>query len=112
MVTEFCYCLFVYLFNQFIFLLKQGDTQIRYFEVTDAKPFVFFLSMFQSTAPQRGCGLLPKRHNEVSKCEVMRFFKLYNNKGLAEPITFAVPRKVRKWGVLPNPTKTFSCTIM
>lgn len=76
-----------------VYLVGKGDTQIRYFEVTDAAPYVFFLSMFQSTIPQRGCGLLPKRHNDVSKCEVMRFFKLYNNKGLVEPICFAVPRK-------------------
>ena len=72
---------------------------IKYFEVTEAKdgkpPSVFFLSMFQSTVPQRGCGLLPKRYNDVSKCEVMRFYKLYNNKGLVEPICMAVPRKVR-----------------
>ena len=40
-------------------------------------------------------GLLPKRYNDVSKCEMMRFFKLYNNKGCVEPLSMAVPRKVR-----------------
>ena len=72
---------------------SQGDSTIRYFEVTDAPPYVFFLSMYQSKDPQRGMGYMPKRELEYMKCEVMRFYKL-QTKGLVEPVSMTVPRKV------------------
>jgi hypothetical protein len=37
---------------------------------------------------------MPKRHMDYMKCEVMRFFKLQHTKGLVEPISMTVPRKV------------------
>ena len=72
----------------------QGDTQIRFFEVTDDSPYVFFLSMYQSTIPGRSVCSLAKRHMDYMKCEVMRFFKLQHTKGLVEPLSMTVPRKV------------------
>ncbi len=77
----------------FALVLIQGDTQIRYFEITAEKPYCFFLNMYQSTAPQRGMGCMPKRHMDYMHCEVMRFFKL-QIKGMIEPISMTVPRKV------------------
>ena len=71
----------------------QGDTQIRYFEITDKSPYCFYLSMHQSNQPQRGLGSMPKRELDYMNCEVMRFYKL-NTKGIVEPISMTVPRKV------------------
>lgn len=79
-----------------VYLVKcvfvQGDTQIRYFEVTTDS--VFFLNMYQSTVPGRSVCAMPKKEMEYMKCEVMRFFKLQHTKSLVEPIAMTVPRKV------------------
>ena len=72
----------------------QGDTQIRFFEVTEESPYVHFLNMYQSTVPGRSVCAMPKRHMDYMKCEVMRFFKLQHTKQLVEPISMTVPRKV------------------
>lgn len=63
--------------------------------MTDAPPYVFFLSMYQSKDPQRGMGYMPKRELEYMKCEVMRYYKL-QTKGLVEPVSMTVPRKVAR----------------
>ena len=49
--------------------------------------------MHQSNQPQRGLGSMPKRELDYMNCEVMRFYKL-NTKGMVEPISMTVPRKV------------------
>ena len=56
-------------------------------------PHVHFLSMYMSKDAQRGLGCMPKRHIDYMKCEVMRFYKLLN-KGMIEPTSMTVPRKV------------------
>ena len=73
-------------------LCVQGDTYIKMFEVTDAPPYVFFLTMYQSTTSGRAMCSMPKKEMDYMKCEVMRFFKVQNN--LVEPISMTVPRKV------------------
>lgn len=50
----------------------QGDSSIRYFEVTDEAPFVHYLSMYTSKESQKGMGYMPKRGLEVNKCEIAR----------------------------------------
>lgn len=50
----------------------QGDSSIRYFEITDEPPFVHYLNTFGSKEPQRGMGFMPKRGLDVSKCEIAR----------------------------------------
>ena len=72
----------------------QGDTNVRLFEVTDESPYVFFLNLYQSNVPARSMCSMPKRHVDFMKCEVMRFFKVQHTKGLVEPISMTVPRKV------------------
>lgn len=74
-----------------LFLAGKGDSIIRYYEVVDEKPFVYFISTHQSTTPQRGMAMVPKRAMNVGACEVVRLLKLENTK--VEPISFAVPRK-------------------
>ncbi|KAG8520113.1 Coronin-6 [Galemys pyrenaicus] len=72
-------------------LVLQGDSSIRYFEITDEPPFVHYLNTFSSKEPQRGMGFMPKRGLDVSKCEIARFYKLHERK--CEPIIMTVPRK-------------------
>lgn len=55
---------------------------------------MFFLTMYQSTVPQRGAACMPKRVLDHMQCEVMRFFKVVPSKQIVEPIVFTVPRKV------------------
>lgn len=50
----------------------QGDSSIRYFEITEEPPFVHYLNTFSSKEPQRGMGFMPKRGLDVSKCEIAR----------------------------------------
>nr|XP_029501003.1 coronin-6-like [Oncorhynchus nerka] len=50
----------------------QGDSSIRYFEITEEPPYVHYLSTFSSKEPQRGMGFMPKRGVDVSKCEIAR----------------------------------------
>uniref|UniRef100_A0A1I8F808 WD_REPEATS_REGION domain-containing protein n=1 Tax=Macrostomum lignano TaxID=282301 RepID=A0A1I8F808_9PLAT len=75
-----------------IYLVGKGDSAIRYFEVTEDAPYFHFLSMYQSSDPQRGMGWMPKRGLDVSTCEIARLYKLHQ-RGLCEPISFTVPRK-------------------
>lgn len=71
----------------------QGDSNIRYFEITDEAPFVHYINTYQSSEPQRGVGFMPKRGCDVHNNEIARLFKLHS-KGLCEVISFTVPRKV------------------
>jgi coronin-1B/1C/6 len=71
----------------------QGDSVIRYFEITAEPPFVHYINTFQTPDPQRGIGMMPKRGCDVNSCEITRFYRL-NNSGLCQVITMTVPRKV------------------
>ena len=85
---------------------RQGDTSIRYFEVTEEAPYVFFLNMYQAKEPQRGVGCMPKRQLDYMQCEVWRFYKVTPTTrpaGFVEPISMKVPRKVGfKWNYHPS----------
>jgi len=50
----------------------QGDTVIRYFEITDEVPYVHYLNAYQCSEPQRGIGWMPKRGLNVAACEIAR----------------------------------------
>lgn len=55
-----------------LFMCGQGDSSIRYFEITDEAPYVHFLNTFVTKEPQRGMGYMPKRGLDVNKCEIAR----------------------------------------
>ena len=74
--------------------LPQGDSVIRYYELVPEAPYCYYLSTFQSSDPQKGCGFMPKRGCNVSHNEVVRVFKVHSTKPICEPISFTVPRKV------------------
>lgn len=55
-------------------------------------------------------GVMPKHGLDVSACEVFRFYKLVTLKGLIEPISMIVPRRVSgiglgsEWALALNPS--------
>lgn len=67
----------------------QGDSSIRYFEITDEAPFVHYLNTFSTKEPQRGMGYMPKRGLDVNKCEIARYCRHFR-------IFFYVSRTVCK----------------
>jgi coronin-1B/1C/6 len=75
-----------------LYLCAKGDSNMRYFEITDEPPFIHYINTYQSSEPQRGMGWMPKRGCDLLSCEIARFYKLHT-KGLCEVITFTVPRK-------------------
>ncbi len=74
--------------------MLQGDGTIRFFEVTDTKPYVFGLSLVTYTLPARGVCVMPQHNLNYLKCEVMRFYRLQQTKSVVEPVNMIVPRKV------------------
>ena len=76
-----------------IYVAGKGDGNVRYYELLEEEPYVYYLSSFISGAPQRGFGMLPKRGCDTSQCEIFRFYKLHATKDLVEPISMIVPRK-------------------
>lgn len=49
--------------------------------------------------PHVSLGVMPKHGLDVSACEVFRFYKLVTLKGLIEPISMIVPRRVSEPGL-------------
>ena len=76
-----------------IYIAGKGDGNVRYYELLNEEPYVFYLSQFISGAPQRGFGVVPKRGCVTAQCEIFRFYKLHATKDIIEPISMIVPRK-------------------
>lgn len=74
-----------------LFLAGKGDGNIRYYEVVDDAPYIYFLSEFKSATPQRGMGWVAKTSLDTSSCEIARLLKV--TASAIEPISFTVPRK-------------------
>ena len=72
---------------------SQGDSVVKYFELVEEDPYVHYLNTFQTNESARSLNMMPKHALNVNNCEVARFFKVHA-KGLVEPISFMVPRKV------------------
>lgn len=75
-----------------LYLCAKGDSNIRYFEITEKPAHIYYINTYQSSEPQRGMGWMPKRGCDVLSCEIARFYKLHT-KGLCEVLSFTVPRK-------------------
>lgn len=71
----------------------KGDGNIRYYEIVDEPPYIYFLNQFLSGQPQKSLGFMPKRGLNVQQCEIFRFFKLHAAGNICEPISMIVPRK-------------------
>ncbi|XP_035786507.1 coronin-1C-like isoform X3 [Anopheles albimanus] len=79
--------------TRMVYLAGKGDGNIRYYEVVDEPPYVYYLNQFLSGQPQKALGFMPKRGLNVNQCEVFRFYKLHAAGNVCEPISMIVPRK-------------------
>lgn len=79
--------------TKMIYLAGKGDGNIRYYELVDEPPYVYYLNQFLSGQPQKALGFMPKRGLNVVQCEVFRFYKLHATGNICEPISMIVPRK-------------------
>lgn len=71
----------------------RGDGNVRFFEVTDAKPFLHLLTEYQSTSPFADIDFLPKASVDVRACEIMRVIRVTGSPpSTVERIQFTVPR--------------------
>jgi len=77
--------------TKLLFLGGKGDGNIRYYEVVDEAPYVYYLTEFKSNTPQRGLAMVPKRACRVSENEIVKMLKV--GVKICEPISFQVPRK-------------------
>jgi len=77
--------------TRILFLGGKGDGNIRYYEIVDEAPYIYFLSEFKSATPQRGLFMMPKRAVNISENEIVKVLKIGTK--LCEPISFQVPRK-------------------
>ncbi|CCE61731.1 hypothetical protein TPHA_0B00590 [Tetrapisispora phaffii CBS 4417] len=76
--------------NKILYVAGKGDGNIRYYEFQNDE--LFDLSEFQSTEPQRGFAVAPKRTANVKENEVLKCFKTVVDQNIV-PISFYVPRK-------------------
>lgn len=76
-----------------LYLCGKGEGCIRYYEIVDEHPYIYYLNQFISGQPQKALGWMPKRGLNVSACEIFRFYKLHASGNIVEPISFIVPRK-------------------
>jgi len=74
-----------------LYLAGKGDGNVRYYEVVDEDPYIFYLTEFKSATPQRGMCMVPKTAMDTSVCEIARLLKV--TQSAIEPISFTVPRK-------------------
>jgi len=77
--------------TKMIFVGGKGDGNVRYYEVVDEAPYVYYLSEFKTNTPFRGLAALPKRAVNINENEIVRMLKVGTKS--CEPISFQVPRK-------------------
>lgn len=76
-----------------LYLCGKGEGTIRYYEIVDEHPYIYYLNQFISGQPQKALGWMPKRGLNVAGCEIFRFYKLHGSGNIVEPVSFIVPRK-------------------
>lgn len=79
--------------TRMLYLAGKGDGNIRYYEIVDEPPYIYFLNQFLSGQPQKALGLMPKRGLNTQICEIFRFYKLQAAGCICETISMIVPRK-------------------
>eukprot|EP00924_Labyrinthula_sp_SR-Ha-C_P001662 maker-scaffold_18-snap-gene-5.3-mRNA-1 protein AED:0.01 eAED:0.01 QI:424/1/1/1/1/1/4/221/469 len=74
-----------------LYIGGKGDANVRYFEITDEKPFQYKLDEFRHNKPTKGMCALPKHALDIEKNEVARFLRLTVDS--IEPLRFYKPTK-------------------
>eukprot|EP00301_Raphidiophrys_heterophryoidea_P002402 c11119_g1_i1.p1 GENE.c11119_g1_i1~~c11119_g1_i1.p1 ORF type:complete len:448 (+),score=102.33 c11119_g1_i1:44-1345(+) len=74
-----------------LYLAGKGDTSVKYYEFIDEAPYMFFLSAYTGSKPQKAACMLPKLAGDIMKCEVARVLRLVDEQ--LEVVNMRVPRK-------------------
>jgi len=74
-----------------LFIGGKGDGNVRYYEMSEDKPWMHYIDQHTGREPQRGLCMVPKRALHVDRSEIARLLRLC--KGAVEPLSFEVPRK-------------------
>lgn len=77
--------------NNMVYFAGKGDASVRYYEVVNDDPALYFLSEFRSNEAQKSVTFLPKLACDVSACEIAVGLRLMTN--YIQPVSFQVPRK-------------------
>lgn len=75
-----------------LFFCGKGDASVRYYEVVDSSPYLYYINTFRGGDAQRGLDSLHKKYLNTHECEIARFFKLTNQNNV-EIVHFNVPRR-------------------
>jgi len=78
-----------------LFLAGKGDASVKYFELTDEDPYLFFLTDFRDTEAAKGACFLPKTVCDTKLCEIAICYRLM--KEWISPVSFQVPRKTENF---------------
>ena len=76
--------------TKILYVAGKGDGNIRYYEFQNDE--LYELSEFQSTLPQRGFAVVPKRMLNIRENEIYRCLKTVQDQFI-ETVSFYVPRK-------------------
>ncbi|KAJ3444216.1 coronin [Anaeramoeba flamelloides] len=74
-----------------LFLAGKGDGNIRYYEIINDSPYFAPLNDFASKNACKGACILPKVGVNVSKCEVVRMYRMLATS--IQSVSFVAPRK-------------------
>jgi len=77
--------------NGVLYLVGKGDVGVSFFEVNGEPPHLHYLDKSVEGRTAMGAAFLPKRHCDVTKCEIALIYKLVD--GAVVPTSFQVPRK-------------------
>lgn len=77
--------------NSIVYVAGKGDSNVRFYEITQDAPFVHYLSEYSSNMPQKGICWVHKTRLDVRKNEIARFLKLAGT--YVETVQFQAPRK-------------------
>jgi len=80
--------------SDLLFLAGKGDGGIRYYEVApeeEPSQMIFEVSTYRTNDPTAGCGVLHRRHCNVSVNEIIRLYQVTGTQ--LRPLSFQVPRK-------------------
>lgn len=79
-----------------LFIAGKGDGNVRYYEFSIENDDIYELSQYASTDPQRGFAVAPKRTVNVKENEIIRAYKLLNDRAI-EPVSFICPRRAESF---------------
>lgn len=78
--------------NNMLFLSGRGDGNIRFYEIVDDAPYIFYLNEVKTTDSCVGAVIAERKYINPLKFEILRMFRLVSGNKII-PTSFIVPRK-------------------